>query len=390
MCGRTALALDPSEIQVRIGASQWIDGSAYRPSHNVAPTRYQPVIRRDRNTNNGEPFLHSMRWGVIPSWTKESPTYKSALQTINARDERIREGKSMWAGLKHTKRCVVIAEGFFEWLKKGKERHPYYIRHEDERLIMFAGLWDRAVVDEKEIFSYTIVTTESSKALSWLHDRMPVVLNTMQDVETWLDPDKKFTEEVSTLMRPTESGLKWHPVSTFVSKVGNDSSQCVEPVTLPTDTGKGTLFAYFSKPGAKLPPTSPNPTKPSSPTTPHRQGSKPTNPTQSTSSPQKTKPEVFSKQDKADKEMRDERHNDHFEQDLKLALQKSRDDQMFLTAVPITTTSPPKRKRDETSAAADTGRHVKTAKVAHGAEDVNKEVEEKLKREQAPSIVNSA
>ncbi|KAJ3148614.1 hypothetical protein HDU86_007367 [Geranomyces michiganensis] len=294
MCGRTALALDANDIQVRVGASQWVNAGAYRPSHNVAPTRYQPVLRQvGGHDNNGSSsrnaaaaaaggdgmdspasadaknrILHSMKWGVIPSWQKQTPNYKAALQTINARDDRVKEPKSMWSRLKQSKRCVVIAEGFFEWLKRGSERQPFYLYREDDRLLTFAGLYDTAMVDGAEVWSYTIITTSSSKALGWLHDRMPVVLDNEADMELWLDPAKKFTDEVSALMRPLESGLKWHPVSTFVSKVGNDLPQCVVPVTLPAEFGgKGGIMSFF-KPATATPTSTTNLKTSSSPTKP--------------------------------------------------------------------------------------------------------------------------
>ncbi|KAJ3007972.1 hypothetical protein HKX48_008852 [Thoreauomyces humboldtii] len=220
------------------GASQWEEREAYRPSHNVGPTRMQPVLRRSASPDGTTTTtLRSMKWGVVPSWSKQIPNFKNALQTINARDDRIRgQAKSMWAGLKHKHRCVVIAEGFFEWLKKGKERQPYYIRREDKQLLMFAGLWDRAVV-------------EASSKLSFLHERMPVILNDEKDVDLWLSPHLHFTEEVSQLMRPTEDGLEWFTVSTLVNKVGagHDKPECIVPVKITAEGGKGSITSYFGK-----------------------------------------------------------------------------------------------------------------------------------------------
>lgn len=113
----------------------------------VAPTRYQPIIRRDREDPDHPKLLQSMKWGLIPSWNKTMPDYTFTMRTINARDDKVKEAKSMWSGVKQTKRCVVIAEGFYEWLKKGKEKQPYFVQWEDNRLMCFAGLYDHAVID---------------------------------------------------------------------------------------------------------------------------------------------------------------------------------------------------------------------------------------------------
>ncbi|KAJ3157157.1 hypothetical protein HDU89_002568 [Geranomyces variabilis] len=360
MCGRTALALDANDIQVRVGASQWVNASAYRPSHNVAPTRYQPVLRQVSDNNSSSSsggngsgsgtasaggtaasvsaasdstsdnrILHSMKWGVIPSWQKKSPDYKSSLQTINARDDRVKDPKSMWSRLKQSKRCVVIAEGFFEWLKKGSERQPFYLYREDGRLLTFAGLYDTAMVDGTEVWSYTIITTSASKATSWLHDRMPVILDSEEDIALWLDSTTKFTDDVSALMRPLESGLKWHPVSKFVSKVGNDEPQCIVPVTLPAEFGgKGSITSFF-KPAPDTP----------TPTTKSKPSASPNKPLQ-TPQPQKPKanpppkgaiesaflrtPKV--KPEDAPRVVTSGDDEVRFEEDLALAIKRSRDE----------------------------------------------------------------
>ncbi|KAJ3184638.1 hypothetical protein HDU87_004041 [Geranomyces variabilis] len=357
MCGRTALALDADEIQFRVGASQWVNASAYRPSHNVAPTRHQPVLRQVSDNSSGSSsggggtsasvpavsehtsgnrILHSMKWGVIPSWQKKTPDYKSSLQTINARDDRVADSKSMWSKLKHSKRCVVIAEGFFEWLKKGSERQPFYLYRENGRLLTFAGLYDTAMVDGTEVWSYTIITTSSSKATSWLHDRMPVILDSEEDVALWLDPAKKFTDDVSALMRPLESGLKWHPVSKFVSKVGNDEPQCILPVTLPAEFGgKGSIRSFFKPASNTSTPTpksrpSASPRKPAE--TPHPGKSKPHAPPKQRGAIESAflrTPKV--KPDDAPRVVAGEAKQDgdddaRFEEDLALAIKRSRDE----------------------------------------------------------------
>ena len=86
--------------------------------------------------------LQSMKWGLIPFWTKRNPDYGSMLKTINCRDDSLIENRGMWNTMKQKKRCMVIAQGFYEWLKKGKDKVPHYVKRKDGKLMCFAGLWD--------------------------------------------------------------------------------------------------------------------------------------------------------------------------------------------------------------------------------------------------------
>jgi putative SOS response-associated peptidase YedK len=94
--------------------------------------------------------LQSMKWGLVPSWTKRNPDYGSMLKTINCRDDSLSSPGGMWASMKTRKRCIVIAQGFYEWLKNGKERLPYYVKRKDGHLMCFAGLWDRVQFEGNE------------------------------------------------------------------------------------------------------------------------------------------------------------------------------------------------------------------------------------------------
>jgi putative SOS response-associated peptidase YedK len=141
-----------------------VNRDRYVPRYNVAPRTHAPVIRRARPE---EPALvmHSMRWGLVPHWSKAEPPM---LNTINARAENLEEGGGMWGSVKGRKRCVVVAQGcisavpspltmvtprddydcrYYEWLKKGAQRVPHFTRHKDRRLMLFAGLYDSATLD---------------------------------------------------------------------------------------------------------------------------------------------------------------------------------------------------------------------------------------------------
>ncbi|PNP74895.1 hypothetical protein FNYG_11811 [Fusarium nygamai] len=174
MCGRYALALRPSQIRQMLeedgleidDAPEDTGDGAPRSSYNFAPGYHGVVYRASTSDHNitredeqGEKQndatqdpkdpkdyikykLQSMKWGLIPSWTRRRPDYGSMLKTINCRDDSLSSPGGMWASMKTRKRCIVVAQGFYEWLKNGKERLPYYVKRKDGHLMCFAGLWD--------------------------------------------------------------------------------------------------------------------------------------------------------------------------------------------------------------------------------------------------------
>lgn len=210
--------------------------------------------------------LQSMRWGkssksqylslsysipgLIPFWTKRNPDYGSVMRTINARDDSLAEDRGMWTTMKKNKRCVVIAQGFYEWLKKngGKEKIPHYIKRKDGQLMCFAGLWDCVQYEgsEERIYTYTIVTTDSNKQLSFLHDRMPVILeNGSEALRTWLDPSRhEWSKELRSVLRPFNGELECYPVDQAVGKVGNNSPSFIIPVA--SAENKKNIANFFS------------------------------------------------------------------------------------------------------------------------------------------------
>ena len=158
------------------------------------------------------------------------------MRTINARDDSLAEDRGMWTTMKKKKRCIVVAQGFYEWLKKngGKEKIPHYTKRKDGQLMCFAGLWDCVQYEgsEDKIYTYTIITTESNSQLSFLHDRMPVILdNGSDEIRTWLDPGRsEWTKELQSLLKPYQGELECYPVDQAVGKVGNNSPSFIIPV----------------------------------------------------------------------------------------------------------------------------------------------------------------
>ena len=178
-----------------------------------------------------------MKWGLIPFWTKRSPDYGSMMRTINCRDDSLFEDRGMWTSMKRRKRCMVVAQGFYEWLKKGpggKEKIPHFVKRKNGMLMCFAGLWDCVKYEDSEekLYTYTIITTDSNKQLQFLHDRMPVILDpSSEDIKVWLDPTRnKWSKELQSLLKPFSGELECYPVNKDVGKVGNNSPDFIIPI----------------------------------------------------------------------------------------------------------------------------------------------------------------
>ncbi|KAH7026313.1 uncharacterized protein B0I36DRAFT_330366 [Microdochium trichocladiopsis] len=198
--------------------------------------------------------MQSMKWGLVPFWTKRNPDYGSMLKTINCRDDSLAQAGGMWATMKARKRCIVIAQGFYEWLKKEgvKDKIPHYIRRKDGKLMCMAGLWDMVQYEDDDYkhYTYTIITTDSNKQLGFLHDRMPVILeNGSDEVRTWLDPARhEWSAELQSLLRPWKGELEIYPVSKDVGKVGNNSPTFIIPID--SKENKNNIANFFTSKAA--------------------------------------------------------------------------------------------------------------------------------------------
>jgi putative SOS response-associated peptidase YedK len=214
--------------------------------------------------------LQSMKWGLIPFWTKRNPDYGSMMKTINCRDDSLIENKGMWTTMKQKKRCIVLAQGFYEWLKKGKDKIPHFVKRKDGKLMCFAGLWDcvqyeglapavslmnvadcRSAGSDEKHYTYTVITTDSNKQLKFLHDRMPVILeNGSEELRTWLDPNRStWSKELQSLLKPFQGALEVYPVSKEVGKVGNNSPNFIIPVA--SSKNKSNIANFFAKGASK-------------------------------------------------------------------------------------------------------------------------------------------
>ena len=193
--------------------------------------------------------LQKMKWGLVPFWTKRNPDYSSIMKSINARDDSLASKGGMWQTMKEKKRCIVVAEGFYEWLKKNnvKEKIPHFTRLKDGQLMLFAGLWDCVQYEgsDERHYTYSIITTDSNEQLTFLHDRMPVILENGSDqIRTWLDPKRsEWSKDLQSLLKPFQGELDCYVVTKDVNKVGNNSPQFTVPVA--SSENKNNIANFF-------------------------------------------------------------------------------------------------------------------------------------------------
>ncbi|RPI30883.1 MAG: SOS response-associated peptidase [Chloroflexota bacterium] len=223
MCGRFTLTADPAKLQE---AFPWVEiPEGVRPRYNIAPSQPVAVI-----ANTGENKLDFFVWGLIPSWAKD-PTIGNRL--INARAETLAEKPSYRTAYRR-KRCLVLADGFYEWKQDpiGKSKTPMYVRMETGEPFAFAGLWDQwNSPDGSMILSCTIITTEPNSLMESIHNRMPVIL-TREAYAQWLDPAEQRPEDLNKFLRPYPAeALHAYPVSRIVNSPDNEVPDCIVPVT---------------------------------------------------------------------------------------------------------------------------------------------------------------
>ena len=199
MCGRYYRRSDKQRIAEAFRLGKLPDGFVLAPDYNVAPTSFQPVIREQRDTRERE--LVMMRWGMVPNFAKSLAEFKG-LSTINAKAETLGTSAT-WRVPFERRRCLVPADGFYEWQKlDARTRQPYTFVMKDDRPFAFAGLWDawKDPANGEWLQSYTIITTEPNELTATVHNRMPVILEP-KDYSRWLDRDE--TERLPVdLQRP--------------------------------------------------------------------------------------------------------------------------------------------------------------------------------------------
>ncbi len=222
MCGRFTLFEADKILSREFGVSGIPPLS---PRYNIAPSQAVAAVRTASAGTGRE--LALLRWGLIPSWSKD-PAIGNRL--INARAETVREKPSFRNAFRRH-RCLIPANGFYEWQRLERGKQPYFVRMRDERLFAFAGLWDRWESPDKGVIeSCTILTTVANAVLSTIHDRMPVILPPAEYAR-WLDPALQNTDSLAPLLAPfpAEDMLAF-PVSPRVNIPTVDDQECMAPL----------------------------------------------------------------------------------------------------------------------------------------------------------------
>jgi putative SOS response-associated peptidase YedK len=223
MCGRFSLGATIKVAQL-FDLPDWPD---MPPRYNIAPSQDVPAVIQNRETASRE--LRPMRWGLVPFWAKDP---KVGNRLINARAETLATKPAFRESLRE-RRCLIPADGFYEWEQQGRRKQPWYIRMQDGRPFAFAGLWDRwrPADGERRLETCTIVTAASNDLVGRIHDRMPVILPPAA-YGLWLDPNTHDVAPLQALLRPYPADdMVAFPIGTRVNNPANDTPDIIAPLT---------------------------------------------------------------------------------------------------------------------------------------------------------------
>ena len=221
MCGRFTLRTPVEELAKFFHLPET---PRLTPRYNIAPT--QPVATVLVMT--GDRLFRMMRWGLVPHWAKD---LSIGSRMINARSETIAEKPAFRSALRE-RRCLVMADGFYEWQRKGTIKQPHYVIKKGKSPFAFAGLWERWQPPEggDAVESCTIITTEANVLVRTFHERMPVILD-QEDFGLWLDPSVTEPQRLLPLLKPYPAEkMEAYPVSSVVNSPGHESGECIQPI----------------------------------------------------------------------------------------------------------------------------------------------------------------
>jgi putative SOS response-associated peptidase YedK len=221
MCGRFVITSPPEALRQIFG---YLEQPNFPPRHNIAPTQPIPVVI----VENGARHFRLMRWGLIPTWIKDPRKFTLL---INARSESVTE-KPAFKNAIRRRRCLVPADGYYEWHVADGRKRPYFIHRRDSDPFGLAGLAETWIgPNGEELDTVAIVTAPASADLTVLHHRVPVTI-AASDFERWLDCREDDAEAAMTLLMPPREGeFVWHEVSIRVNHVANDDAQLILPIT---------------------------------------------------------------------------------------------------------------------------------------------------------------
>jgi len=226
MCGRFTLRTPWTRLVEQFSLQQ---APELPLCYNIAPTQQVAAVRRHAG---GKRELALLRWGLIPNWARDPAM---GARMINARGETVHEKPAFRSAFKR-RRCLVLADGYYEWKKGPRKKQPYYFRRKDDRPFALAGLWEAWESSLKEdepvttVETCTIITTAANDLTADIHDRMPVILPD-HAYDAWLATGEGEADALRDLLRPFSSELmQVQPVSTHVNSPKNDDATCIEPL----------------------------------------------------------------------------------------------------------------------------------------------------------------
>jgi putative SOS response-associated peptidase YedK len=221
MCGRFVITSPPAAIRQVFG---YVEQPNFPPRHNIAPTQPVPVVI----VENGVRHFRLMRWGLIPSWVKDP---RKITLMINARSETVRH-KPAFKNAMRRRRCLIPADGYYEWQAVAGRKRPLFIHRRDRGLFGLAGLAETWIgPNGEELDTVAVVTAPASRDLAVLHPRVPVTIRS-EDFGRWLDCSSDDAADALALLTPPEEGeFTWHEVSTRVNHADNDDAQLILPIT---------------------------------------------------------------------------------------------------------------------------------------------------------------
>jgi putative SOS response-associated peptidase YedK len=217
MCGRYSVVIDDEKLKQQFSRAIQLPPGGLPTNYNVAPTQQNPVI-----ADIAADEVRLFTWGLVPFWAKDR---KIGSRMINARSEGIEEKPSFRQAIRQ-RRCLVLADSFYEWKREGKDKTPYRIFPQDGSLLVMAGIWERwqpkAEPLAETLYSYSIITGAPNAEMQPLHDRMPMLLLDETQQGRWLDPALPLAEVLDLLQTPPDGVLKSYPVSKAVNSVRNN------------------------------------------------------------------------------------------------------------------------------------------------------------------------
>ncbi|HEX3998503.1 MAG TPA: SOS response-associated peptidase [Pirellulales bacterium] len=220
MCGRYTLRASPQQMALAFHVNMAID---LHPRYNIAPTQQAPVVR---SLADGNRELAELRWGLIPRWATDRSI---GSRMINARSETAATKPAFREAMRE-RRCLIPADGFYEWQKQGGQKHPMFVHCRDDAPFAFAGLWEHWTDEQHQpLETFTILTAPANDQLRPLHDRMPIIIRP-ENYQRWLDPTMTDAAAVEIFLADPPEDLVLQPVGSRVNSVANDDPTCIVPV----------------------------------------------------------------------------------------------------------------------------------------------------------------